>query len=379
MQTTNPTIFNSNSQFSYFGDKGIVFVHNWRAAGTSLHSLFKANFKDHYLKIGDSFDSFGKSSFDPDLATRSATLRFLRMQRKPSTIVAGHVFVGLDAFLHGRWDYWMNVREPLERVRSGLLRFHSRPPSSGRRNSFDLIQSTSSIDSIDDVRMLLDGPLRRECNGISRRLAAITLAPDISISDSSSLERCGFLDYEYDDEKLFMAARKQLKRINVLFLADQLMASIVCLERLYKLPPVLNPFVALRHNSAKVAGYNQRHIDCLDSSIDILKASQRVDSALWPVIIGRFQKQLQMLGASKHDIAVRELIHSQALFDPSWFCSGLSDKSLLERMAKSIVLRSRVKPRLASKLIDTLCSWPVLAESARSDLSELVARYVSTV
>ena len=108
----------------------VHFIHNWRCAGTSINSLLSSNFTHAYLKIGHPFNSFGwpesYQSHRPPLLTLSQ-LRSERKQLEPATIiVGGHTFNGLQNFLPGNWDIWMNYRDPIQRLNSGILRFYNK-------------------------------------------------------------------------------------------------------------------------------------------------------------------------------------------------------------------------------------------------------------
>lgn len=377
--TAYPGLFRTLEDSSLFGSKSIMFVHNWRSAGTSLHSLLRSNLHSFYLKIGDQQDYFGRPIRNAKLASQSATLKFLRAHLRPSSVVAGHTFVGLDSFFYGEWDYWMNFRAPIERLRSGLLRFHSIDTSNGNPRGYDLIHTSESLNSPEDVRRLLAGPLIRECNGMSRRLAAMSLSTEFTLDGNASLERCSILDRTYDDLALFKAAQMQLKRIKLILLADQLMASVACMEKLYKLPPLINPFTTLHHNSSAIIGYSDQHLECLEQSEAVIKSSQRVDLALWPVIQARFNKQIQVLGVNKHDVAVKEVIHAKSLFSYDWLSGSLSEDQVLQKMAKALASRCLSKPKLAQSILQAVCSWSVFTPAASKMLYKATSSLLPSI
>ena len=65
-----------------------------------------------------------------------------------SVIIGGHTFLGLESFLPGSFDIWMNYRHPLQRLNSGILRFYNRQFVSepGRSDLMDVSQSLASTD-----------------------------------------------------------------------------------------------------------------------------------------------------------------------------------------------------------------------------------------
>ena len=69
-----------------------------------------------------------------------------------------------------------------------------------------LLKSPAAVDE------LLSTVLSRESNGISKRLAAFSLAPELSISNASNVETYNFLSSNaYDESFLFHAALANLK------------------------------------------------------------------------------------------------------------------------------------------------------------------------
>jgi len=351
-------------------DKNAIFIHNWRCAGTSLHSLLSANFHGYYLKLGDPFDRFGKSAHKPRLALKSTELNHLRRNVRTGSIVAGHIFMGLDAFLPGNWDYWMNAREPLARIKSGLLRFYSRESNPGHSNAHNLIRPSSGLTSRGSIVELLSSSIARERNGMCRRLAAMALCKEFSVTNTQSLERLDFLEEDYSEEELFMTAYQQLKRIKVLFLSDYVSASTILLEKTYGFGPLINPFRALKHNSSAVTGFTTDQLTCVEDNMDIIRDSQLADLKLWPHLCKRFQQQLKSLKVSRVEVATRDLIHARELFDEKWFSGERDINEVTTLMVESIINRIKLQPKLGPCLVATILSWRVLSADARKQLNE---------
>ena len=73
--------------------------------------------------------------------------------------VGGHTFYGLERFLPGSWDIWMNYRDPLSRLNSGILRFYSKKfksTSTSRGHLIDLEGNTEiNLEDPHSVDLLL--------------------------------------------------------------------------------------------------------------------------------------------------------------------------------------------------------------------------------
>ena len=354
---------------NYFLGNNILFVHNWRTGGTSLHVLLKANILSRYIKIGDQFSRFGKTSNMKPLST----LAEVRKRLSPGSIVAGHLYAGVESLLPGAWDLWISAREPLARLRSGLLRFHSRELPNFNTRSHNIIHSTPSLGSPESLRAVLSTTLLHENNGMARRLACLPLARSYAVNESSNLEKPEFLSDSYADNALYATAMEQLKRIRVVFMADQLNASILCLESCYDLPPIINPFVKLHCNRAKLVGYEPSHVECLDQSDDILRETQKVDLALWPLLQARFKMQMKQYSVNQDQIKAKELIHSSALFSPDWFQADSSLAQTVDMMAKAVYNRLKNHEHLSEHVINMVCDWPCLSQELREVLRQKLA------
>jgi hypothetical protein len=106
----------------------------------------------------------------------------------------------------------------------------------------------------------------------------------------------------------------------------------------------------------------------LDSADDILRDSQRVDLALWPEIMACFRQQLQTARITTRDIRVKDLIHSNPLFNVAWFGPDHRADDVLDLMAAALRERAAEHPDLANSFFDTILGWPCLSESAREGL-----------
>ena len=291
------------------------------------------------------------------------TLDDLHNRFQPGCIVGGHMFVGIEAFLPGPWHIWMNAREPVSRLRSGILRFHASGMAHIREK--DLMERSSALETIEDLAEILAGPLRREGNGLCRRLAGLTLCQDLTFnSQTSNLERIPFLEASIPSDQLFKLAEANLSRVKVIILCKYLHASILCLETIYGLRPLINPFSDLRHNPVQLGKPQASHKLLLERCAAMLHEHVSGDLELWPHIKKYFQVQLQQSKILKRDIRIRELIHNKPLIDPRWMINSTDTDTLIKGWAARIAERALEEPELGERLINTVCSWYRLDDEA---------------
>ena len=219
------------------GNNNIHFIHNWRCAGTSLNSLFSSNFHSSYLKIGHPFTDFGwpqsyKKHRKPLLSINQ--FRQAQLSNTPGKVIlGGHSFNGLQDFLPGAWDIWMNFRDPLVRLNSGILRFYSRqlaaasPNPSNHLINHKLISGQINLDSPSSINALLSTTLLRESNGIARRLSAFSVCESFSLSCNDNVETIPLIcDQKYSDRELFDASLSNLDMVDHLFNSSHIFASV---------------------------------------------------------------------------------------------------------------------------------------------------------
>ena len=207
-----------------------------------------------------------------------------------SVILGGHTFLGLESLLSGPFDIWMNYRDPLERLNSGILRFYNKQYKT-RSGSSHLIDVSHSLESTDldfsaFVDQLLSSTLIRESNGISRRLAALALSNSIEINQSTNVETVDFLLSGYSDKDLFECALSRLSDIKVLINSSYIQASLICIERIYGLSsPLINPFSNLSHNPVTLSGAKKTDTSIIDQCNDILIKHSQADLKLYHICI----------------------------------------------------------------------------------------------
>ena len=104
------------------GSKKAFFIHNWRCAGSTINSLLSSNFGSLYCKVGTQFSDFGWPLYD---IPEKLTLQDVREGVQSGGVLGGHLCSGIQAFIPGEWDVWLNARKPIKRLSSGIIRFHA--------------------------------------------------------------------------------------------------------------------------------------------------------------------------------------------------------------------------------------------------------------
>lgn len=347
-----------------------LLLHNWRTAGSSTSSLLATNFGSAYLKVGLQYTEMGLPNGQ---AHQITTLDEVRAGSSRSLILGGHLFAGLPAFLPGDWQLWMTARNPVKRARSGVLRFHGRPYRGTKDADKNLFshEGSQQLETEDDLRRLFQQHLRYERNGMCRRLAMLALAPSFRLAGSDNLEKVPELSADYRDEELYEAARSRLSSIRILILTEYYTSSTICLERWLGQGPLLNPFTDLRLNGRSDKHTLPEREQLLNRSDHILAETQASDLRLWKHLKKRFQQQLKQFQVTERDVAIRDAIQGEPLFNPMWFTKDNllnQEKRLLKTMARSVAQRAQKHRDLAEPIIDQIASWQRLTPEASSQL-----------
>ena len=339
-------------------------MHNWRCGGSSINSLFACNFGVNFLKIGAQFDDYGQPVYG---APEKLVLSEVRNSIEVASILGGHLCNGVDALMPGDWDLWVNARHPLARLKSGIFRFYAKAFAlpSGRYQQDDLDQVCCNI-----LRKLMEGPLRHERNGMAKRLAGFSVASELVIHPDVNLEELSCFETSCSQEDIFVAAASNLPRIKIILLPQYFHASIISLERLYLLPPLLNLFSGLRQNASGSSGNANTRAVVSRLISPILDEYCEQDTKLWSYLFKCFQRQVGSLGIAKKDIFLRELLHSRPLIDLEWFSGSLSDDELVILIAQSLSDRAgRLDADLANDLVALATGWSRLDPLAGREIA----------
>lgn len=337
-----------------------------------MTSLLASNLGSSYVKVGHPFTTYGWPMPYQRGTHQITSLAEIREKQRQGCVVGGHLFAGLEGLLGGRWDLWMNARNPVDRVSSGILRFHSKAMRAANGEE-DLMQgSRQALKSKEDVENLLRGPLKREVNGLSRRLAGLSIAHDIDINNQSNLEKVKFLEADYNNEELLSKAMGQLEQLKLLILPGSFQESVLCMEAAYNLDPIINPFSDLRHNNISLGKSTVEQKNLMKKLRPGLKRLMSVDMKLWEHLEKLFQKQKDLYGVKSEEVRVRELIHREALIQPAWLNEpGMTDELLLKGLAGRVAQRAVEAGELGPLLVSTVCRWPRLDREAAKEIKTL--------
>lgn len=338
------------------------FIHNWRCGGSSLNSIFSSNFGSNYCKIGTQFSSFGW----PDYKSKEVlTLADVRPRTDQTSILGGHLCFGVESLIGGQWDLWMNARHPLDRLASGILRFHSKKfvIKPGKYSQSDATSHSEAI-----LAQLFAGPLRHEQNGVAKRLAGFSYAETLEITGDSNLEELSCYQCNSSDLLLLEAASRNLQHLKLIFLPSHLHESILCMEKLYSLGPQLNLFSNLKHNSVDLGHAKPDQKRLFDLSRKLLSKLCSIDLALWNELERKFLEQLRILQISKRDIELRKLLHRESFFTPAILEARGSDREMIRRIVLRIVEISVANPEYGDSLAPLVASWQRFDKDAAKEI-----------
>ena len=362
-------IFNSPS--CELNETKALFIQNWRSGGSSLSSLFASNFGHKYLKIGSQFNDTGWPQYSlPELGQ----LGEVRERVQEASILGGHLCVGIEALMPGNWDTWMSVRRPFERLRSAVLRFYSSSFSGiddELKSSPDNVRSHSERVIVD----LLRGPLRHEINGISRRLAGFSVAASVSADLQTDLEQISTFEANSNHEVLLKSAQANLRNVDLIFIPEYLHAGIVCIERIYNQPPLINLFSGLRHNSILNGKASKSELKVFSKAEPLLEKLCLVDQILWDDLLRRFNHQLRLCKVAKKDVALRQALHESPIIDVQHVGKGLAVDEVIEHISLSLAERARKFPELSEPLISIAANWSRFHPSAREEIQSRSTHY----
>lgn len=339
-------------------------MHNWRCAGTTMNSLLSSNFGDLYCKIGTQFSDFGWPLYE---LPEKLTLQDVRNSVQGGGVLGGHLCSGIQTFVAGEWDVWLNARKPLKRLSSGIIRFHAkrfRMPSG--QYPVDVVRSHSEK----ILNELIDGPLRHERNGVTKRLAGFSVLDAIHLQPQTNLETLSCFEYFGTQNSLLEAAEQNIDNVKILILSEHLHASLICIEKIYNLTPIINLFSNLKHNQAvlgKASNAEKKAFELAKPSLEKL-CSQ--DERLWLSLLEKFQIQLSNCSISKREIAVREALHSTQILKPAFFKESVEPIHLIEHIATRLANVAKDYSEISKDVVDTATRWSRFHPHAAKEIRE---------
>jgi hypothetical protein len=193
---------------------------------------------------------------------------------------------------------------------------------------------------------------------MSRRIAGLSISEAVQIDEKEShLEKMPFLSRDLPQGALFRAAAMNLHNIDILLMAKQVHASMLCIEARYGLGPLINPFSNLHLNTVWAGRATDEQKELVRRCRPLIAKYSIVDLKLWPLLEDFFRRQVSRYAVRKEDIAVREMIHKEPLVSPSWLSDGRDNNALIQLWAKRIGERAASNKEIGTRLIDTVCSW----------------------
>ena len=351
-----------NSPTATLSGRRVLFVHNWRCAGSTINSLLSSNFGELYTKVGTQFTDAGWPDYNlPELLSVDQ----VRKKFINGGILGGHLCTGVESVIGGSWDIWMNARKPLKRLSSGIMRFHA---SKFRAVSGSYTRQQAMDMANHKLGDLIAGPLQHEVNGVAKRLAGFAVADSIDLRDDSNLEKVSCFSMSLDDDVLLGAALRQMERVKVIIIPEYLHASLISIEKIYSLRPIINLFSDLRHNPVSLGKPRKEEEALFELAKPMLEKACAVDRDLWKPLMSRFKEQVESVRVVKRDVQVREILHRQPLVPAGYSSHETSDEKLIDVITASLVALADQNQELARDIISLACAWQRFAPEAAAEI-----------
>lgn len=344
------------------GSRRVLFLHNWRCAGSTMNSLLSSNFGERYTKVGTQFEETGWPDYDvPELLTVDQ----VRKSFKDGGILGGHLCSGVESVIGGSWDIWMNARSPFKRLSSGIMRFHASrfraaPGVYTRQQATEMAQQK--------LADLVSGPLQHEVNGVAKRLAGLAVADSMDLRNQSDLEKISRFSMSVSNDVLLGAALRQMERVKAIVLPKYFFASLISIEKMYSLAPVINPFSDLKHNALSCGMPSKEEEALFEFSKPMLEKICSVDCELWKPLMEKFQEQINSAEVSRRDVRIREILHQKPLLSPELYYQQIPDKQLVAIISTALVGRANQHKELAEDIISLACRWSRFAPQAAAEI-----------
>lgn len=340
-------------------------MHNWRCAGSTLNSLFASNFGDLYLKIGTQFSNYGWPLYE---LPEKLTLSEVRGGLKDGGIVGGHLCSGIDSLIPGESDLWLNARKPINRLSSGIVRFHAKEFSmpAGIYKVDEVVKNSEKV-----LDNLMSGPLRHEHNGVAKRLAGLSIADSFSVHPGVNLETLSCFEYSGSMDDLLKAALHNVNKIKIIIIPEHLHISMICIEKVYGLSPIINLFSDLRHNSSSLSKGAETDKKAFGLVKEKLRRMCSYDEMLWKVLSEKFHEQVASCKIDKRSVAARHLLHNRQILNPRSYSINSSGSEAIESIARSLADICKLHNELADEIIRTATSWNRFVPAAAEEISQM--------
>ena len=333
----------------------VHLIHNWRTGGSSLTALLSVNFHDSYLKVGHPFTRDGwpvDYGLDPFQVTKpSHLLEWIRVQQTPA-ILAGHTYYGMaNQFNIKNYDLWVTMREPAARLNSGLLRFYRKPlKNSSTKGGYVADSKGHSFSSGSEIEAFARNDMSHELNGMCRRIAGYSMLPaGFKMGSADDLEGCQYLDDRPVDQECFERALAHLEATSWIYLTEHVLPSILMLEHIYGLKPLIHPCSNLVHNPQwNGAGITRLQESLLVKHRPLLEHLNEWDVKLYGEASRIFWKRWRAAEIDPARLEARRSLQSKPLLHPQL----LSDSKKVQHE-----IHSRISHRASNARNPTIAKW----------------------
>ena len=170
------------------------------------------------------------------------------------------------------------------------------------------------------------------------------------------------------DDELLSASLRQMERVKAIVLPEYLHASLISIEKMYSLGPIVNLFSDLRHNPVALGKSSKEEEALFEFAKPMLERICSVDRELWKPLIARFQEQINSAGVGKRDVRVREILHQKPLLPTKLYYQQIPENQLIEIITSALVNLANQHKELSGDIVSLACQWPRFAPNAAVEI-----------
>ena len=173
---------------------------------------------------------------------------------------------------------------------------------------------------------------------------------------------------------MYNCALSNLSKIQILIHSSYIQASLLCIERFYKLSsPLINPFSDLSHNPVTLSGVNTNDTTVIDRCKEILVKHSNADLKLLPHLHKTFAQQVNSANIDEKEIFARDAIHRERLLHPKWFTmKKFSRADTIHYVSEALEQRCRQYPNLDNEILSLILHWDGLTLDFRNDVNKFI-------
>ncbi len=312
-----------------------IFLHNFRCSGNSINLAIRNYFMGDHVKLG---------VVKEQVVSHSALLESCRI--KQPKFILGHNVFGLHKQFDFPCRYFVNFRDPIDRLVSGFATW-------------------SKVQYQDIIQYYQDHEERS--NGMTYRMLGFGKNPDTGrwydFHNNSSLKHLPQID-----DSLFSEALENLNReVDAALISEHYCQSLVNFERQLSLPPLVCPqgmtfnqnktFVETKHFSKQI--------------IDILEEENRWDRQLYNEAVKLLNRQVSEQDDSfLDDVRIRQILDSMMKIKGT---DVLDDQLVINKLKMGIntLLHLGMKQELVA-VIDLFISSVSINQATARSIIELL-------